>query len=86
MQLLGALRAGCAFVLVSLNTVLHCAVLFMFALVKLLLPFRPARRAFSRLLVVIADSWIACNGMVFALVSRTRWQVEGLDELSAESS
>lgn len=86
MQALGYLRAGFAFLLVSLNTVLHCAVLFLLALVKLLLPGRAARRAFSRLLVLVADSWIACNGLVFATVARTRWRLEGLDALRLDAS
>lgn len=83
---MGYLRAGFAFALVGSNTVLHCAVLFPLALVKLLLPGRALRRAFSRLLVLVADSWIACNGMVFALVARTRWRLEGLDVLRRDAS
>lgn len=75
------LRAGFAGGLVCLNTVLHCSVLFVVALLKFLLPLAPIRRVLSRLLILIAESWIACNSALFQLLTRTEWDVQGLEEL-----
>jgi 1-acyl-sn-glycerol-3-phosphate acyltransferase len=75
------LRAGLAGSLVALNTVIHCSVLFVVALLKFLLALAPVRRALSRLLILIAESWIACNSALFDLFTRTEWEVQGLEGL-----
>ena len=46
------------------------------------MPLAGPRRALSRLLIVIAESWIHVNSAVFALLARTEWDVRGLDGLS----
>lgn len=80
------LRASFSGILVALNTVFHCSVLFVVALVKVALPITAVRRPLSRLLILIAESWIACNGWVFALMTRVEWDVEGVDALSYQRS
>ncbi|MCK7594867.1 acyltransferase [Pseudomarimonas salicorniae] len=80
------LRVALAASLVGLNTIVHCSVLFVVALLKFLLGFGPMGRAWSRLLVLLAESWISCNNVVFAMASRTRWEVQGLEGLSYERS
>ncbi len=84
--LISPLRAGLAGLLVVLNTLLHCSVLFVVSLIKVLLPLAPLRRVLSRLLILIAESWIACNSRVFDLFARTRWDIRGLEQLSYERS
>lgn len=81
-SLIRPLRATVAGLLVVLNTVLHCSVLFVVALVKALLPVAAIRRPLSRLLILIAESWIACNSWVFDRMSGTQWDIRGLEGLS----
>ncbi len=77
-------RLPLALVLVVLNVCVHASVLLVFALIKALVPLTGFRRVVSRLLVVIAEQWIAVNGILFALVTRTRWVVEGVQGLRRE--
>ncbi|WP_329741044.1 acyltransferase [Dyella sp. A6] len=80
------LRVPLVVLLLSLNVVVHVLPLFALTLVKLLLPFAAARRACSRGLVAIAESWIGVNNLLFELFTRIHWQVEGLDGLRRDGN
>ena len=75
------LRIPLAMLLLALNILLHVTLLFAFTLVKVIVPVRGVRLACSRVLVVIAESWIGVNNILFGVFTRIRWQVEGLDGL-----
>ena len=75
------IRLPLAVLLVALNVLLHAAVLLVLALIKGLVPIHAFRVGISRVLVVIAEQWIAVNGLLFALFTRTRWRVEGMDSV-----
>jgi len=75
------IRLPLALLLVVLNVLVHASILLVLALGKALVPIAGFRRRISRVLVVIAEQWIAVNGVLFALVTRTRWQVDGLQGL-----
>ena len=78
------IRLPVALVLVVLNVCVHAAVLLIFAIVKAAVPVKGFRRVVSRVLVAIAEQWIAVNGVLFALVTRTRWAVEGVQGLNRD--
>lgn len=80
------LRVPFAMLLLAANTVLHVVVLFALTLIKLLLPVRRARRWLSRALVVVAESWIGVNSVLFDLFTRTRWHVQGLEGLQRNAN
>ena len=44
------------------------------------------RRGLSRVLVVIAESWIGVNNRLFELFTRTRWDVVGLEGLRTDGN
>ena len=75
------LRFPLAFVLVTLNTVGHTAVLFTVALAKALVPLAPWRRACSAVLVALAESWIAINSFLQTLLTPMAWKIEGREGL-----
>jgi 1-acyl-sn-glycerol-3-phosphate acyltransferase len=75
------LKGAFASLLLGANAVLICAAMMPAALLKLLLPFAPLRRGADRLLMALAEGWIAVNGAWMALVGRTRWDVSGLEGL-----
>jgi 1-acyl-sn-glycerol-3-phosphate acyltransferase len=60
--------------------------LFAFTLFKVIVPVRAIRLACSRVLVKIAESWIAVNSALFDIFTRTRWTVEGLQGLRCDGS
>ncbi|WP_332309408.1 acyltransferase [Pseudomarimonas arenosa] len=80
-----AIRVAFAATVVGLNTVLHCLPLFVVAFFKLI-PIEPWRRLLSVVLIALAESWIRVNSAVFAAMSNSDWQVEGLGQLHRDRS
>ncbi|MEO6925775.1 MAG: acyltransferase [Rhodanobacter sp.] len=80
------IRVPLALLALALNILLHVTFIFVFTLFKLVLPIRTIRRACSRVLVWIAESWIGVNNLLFEVFVRVRWQVEGLDGLRRDGS
>jgi 1-acyl-sn-glycerol-3-phosphate acyltransferase len=75
------LRGVIALLLLVLNTLFWCALLFGLSLLKLLLPLPALRPRIDAGLNAIATAWIACNSGWMRLTQRTRWDVQGRDEL-----
>jgi 1-acyl-sn-glycerol-3-phosphate acyltransferase len=77
-KLPGLIRVPLALLLLTGNIVLHVMLLFAFTLLKVIVPIRAVRLACSRVLVLIAESWIGVNNRLFDVFTRIRWQIEGL--------
>jgi 1-acyl-sn-glycerol-3-phosphate acyltransferase len=67
-----------ASLLLALNALFWVPILLLFAIVKLILPFRTVRLWIDPILVAIAEVWISGNSGWMALTQRTRWDVEGI--------
>ena len=80
------IRVPLVLLLLALNVLVHVVPLFALTLLKLLLPVAGFRRACSRALVAIAESWIGVNNALFDLFTRIRWQVDGLDGLRRDAN
>jgi 1-acyl-sn-glycerol-3-phosphate acyltransferase len=70
-------RVPLVLILLAANLLVHVVPLFALTLLRLLLPIHVIRRACTRALVAIAQSWIAVNNVMFDGFTRTRWSVEG---------
>ncbi len=79
-------RIALGFILIAAHTVLHATPLLLLAVVKLLVPSAKVRRALSRTLVVIAESWIAINSALIRTYAGTRIEVTGLAGLRRDGS
>ncbi|MGI4779428.1 MAG: acyltransferase [Janthinobacterium lividum] len=75
-------RGVVAFLLLVVNTLFWCALLFALSLVKLLLPFAAVRARIDPVLNAIATGWVAGNGAWMRLTQRTAWDVQGVDALA----
>jgi len=75
------IRLPIALLLVVLNVLVHASVLLALAAVKALIPIAAPRRVLSRVLIVIAEQWIAVNCVLFALFTPTQWEVSGTQGL-----
>ena len=75
-------RGVIALLLLVVNTLFWCALLFAMSLVKLVLPFAAVRKLVDPVLNAIATAWIACNSGWMALTQRTVWDVKGVDKLA----
>lgn len=63
------------------NTVLWSLPLYFLALCKVLLPFRGWRRAWTRAITVIAETWTTFNNWGLSLTQRIHWDVRGVEGL-----
>ncbi len=74
-------RAVVAGTLLVLNSLFWCLVLFALALVKLVLPVERVRATVDRALNAVATRWVAGNSAWMRWTQRTRWDVEGLEQV-----
>ena len=75
------IRGVIALLLLTVNTLFWCALLFVLALVKLVLPFKAVRLRLDPMLNAVAMAWVSCNTAWMKLTQRTTWNVQGVDEL-----
>ena len=75
-------RGTLAALLLAVNTLFWCALLFVLALVKLVLPFKAVRVRLDPMLNAVATAWVACNTAWMQLTQRTEWDVQGVDKLA----
>jgi len=76
------MRGVIAAALLVLNTLFWCALLFLVALIKLLVPVKPVRAAIDPVLNAIASCWISGNSAWMRLTQRAAWDVAGIDGLA----
>jgi 1-acyl-sn-glycerol-3-phosphate acyltransferase len=67
-----------ASMLLALNALFWVPILLLFAVIKLILPFKAIRLLIDPVLVAIAEIWISCNSGWMALTQRINWDVEGV--------
>ncbi|HZJ93113.1 MAG TPA: acyltransferase [Thiopseudomonas sp.] len=79
-------RGIIASLLLVLNTLFWCWPLFIFALLKVVLPFAPIQRSLRFAMHWIAESWIAVNSFWMRLVQPIDWDIEGLEKLDLTHS
>ncbi len=75
------LRLALNLAIITVSTLLHAIPLLLLAVVKLLIPIRAFRNAISKLLVLIAESWIWVNSSVVTFIAGLDVQTEGLQGL-----
>jgi 1-acyl-sn-glycerol-3-phosphate acyltransferase len=73
-----------AFLLLVLNVFFWVPILLLFAIVRLVLPFKGVRLVIDPLLVAIAETWISGNSAWMALTQRTEWDVAGIAGLDPQ--
>ena len=71
-----------AFLLLFLNVLFWPPLLFVFSFLKFLLPLPFLRRLVDRILLWLAENWIACNSLWMRLTQENQWDVQGLTNLN----
>ncbi|MBS3804632.1 MAG: acyltransferase [Oleiphilaceae bacterium] len=74
-----------ASILLALNTLFWCLLLYIPGLLKLIVPHQGFRVLCTRTIIWISESWVACNTGWMRLTQNTKWEVEGADKLKRES-
>lgn len=78
----GGLRGIMSLLFYVLNTMVCCILIFIFALIKVVLPLKPIQNVCRRLLTAIATCWVAVNNLIQQLFNDIRWDVQGLEDLN----
>jgi 1-acyl-sn-glycerol-3-phosphate acyltransferase len=81
-----SLRMFTGVVLISVNTLVHAAPLFLVSFIKMLMPVQAVRRPCSGMLAGIAESWIAVNSALIVFMTHTRFHVSGVQGLRRDVS
>lgn len=74
-------RGALSFVVLAVNTLFWCLLLFLLALCKALLPFEAALSRLDPLINGIASAWTRCNSAWMRFANRPDWRVHGVDSL-----
>ncbi|HDZ38059.1 MAG TPA: acyltransferase [Marinobacter sp.] len=71
--------------LLGINTLFWCLLLYIPALLKLIIPHKGFRVLCTRFIIWVSESWVACNTGWMKLTQSTKWQVTGAENLRRES-
>ena len=77
----GPLRGTFGVLLLMLNTVLWGIPVYITAVFKLVLPFKPTRTFFDYILNWLSYTWMYCNNLFIAMLKKVEYHVEGLEKL-----
>jgi len=80
-RLFAAARGAFSTLALTANVLFFCSLMVPLALAKLVVSYKPTRRAIDRLLNWIAMSWIGVNNRWIAAAGNRGWQVDGTDGL-----
>jgi 1-acyl-sn-glycerol-3-phosphate acyltransferase len=76
-----AVRGVLSFLVLVLNTLFWCSLLFALALFKFFFPFQAVLNHLDPLINAVASSWTSFNSVWMRLAHPTRWTVEGVETL-----
>lgn len=78
------LKGTLAALSILLNTLILFPFLLLFALIKLIIPVTPVRKACTVVLNNIAWVWIGFNNLLMDILHKVEWDVRGVENLSRE--
>ncbi len=76
-----AARGVLSFLVLVINTLFWCLLLFVLALCKAVLPFAAVLARLDPVINAVASAWTRCNSAWMRLAHRTDWTVEGVETL-----
>ena len=65
----------------TINTIFWSTPLLILAVIKMLLPIAPLRRALTRVIMAIGENWISVNTVLLQRGASIDWRASGLDNL-----
>lgn len=78
----GPVKGTLAVGILILNLFFWLIFLLPFALLKILIPFRPVRKPMDSVLNFICTRWASCNKFFLMLINDIKWNIEGDNNLS----
>ena len=77
-------RGVLTFAALTINTVVWIMPVMLLALVKLIVPVKPARRVVTRWLMAMAENWISGNRLILAGSGSRAWHADGVEDLDRQ--
>jgi 1-acyl-sn-glycerol-3-phosphate acyltransferase len=74
-------RGALCLLVLTVNTLFWCLLLFVLALCKAILPFGPVLKRLDPLINAIASAWTRCNSLWMRFAHRTDWTISGVESL-----
>lgn len=71
-----------ASLLFGLNVLFWPIFVFVFSIIKFILPLPKLRHLLDRILLWCAENWISCNSLWMRLTQKHQWDVQGLKDLN----
>jgi 1-acyl-sn-glycerol-3-phosphate acyltransferase len=78
----GTLRGVLALFLLVINLFFWIVPLFPFAIIKIIVPFKPVRKTMDSVLNFICTMWASCNKMFLMFLNDFKWDIQGDTNLS----
>lgn len=72
-------RGSVSLLLVLLNTLVCCALVYVVSLLRLPVPLPVWKRACEWVLLTIGDGWVGFNNLVIRVPQRIQWDVRGAE-------
>ena len=76
------LKGICILFIIIVNTIMWFLPLVLFALVRVIVPGVFFRQLFTKLSSQMATLWISCNSFIFSRSNQTKWDIQGVEQLS----
>ncbi len=80
-KLIRNIRGVLLFTGLTVNTIVWFLPIFLLAVLKLVLPVPPLRRAITRWLMAIGENWISVNTFILQNAGNVEWDSRGLENL-----
>lgn len=81
----GPVQGAISLLMLAANTIVMCMPLFIFAILKFIIPIDGWRRFCTKILNGIANTWVWNNNTLVAMTKRIRWDVRGLEDLRRDN-
>jgi 1-acyl-sn-glycerol-3-phosphate acyltransferase len=82
----GPIKGILAAAIFCLNTLFWCLLLYIFVIVKVLIPVKAVRQLCTRAMIAIGQNWISFNNFEMALLHYIRWDITGLEQVRMDRS
>jgi len=82
----GQVRGAVCFVLIVLNTLFCSLPLFLFGILKFLIPVPPIRKVMSMAVTFICQTWNLWNDHIFDFLVPVRWDIQNVENLDHQGS
>jgi len=83
-KMVSNIRGILVLTLYGLNTLFWVLPIYVTALLKLILPFKPLRKYFDAILNGCATAWVGVNNLTQRVFTNTRWHIQGLESLQGK--